>query len=32
MKSTKREVYNKVSKYYPYDAPYYLHPTNEIIF
>jgi len=29
MQSTKREIYNKISKFFPFDSPYYLYPTNE---
>ena len=28
MQSTKRQIYDKVSKFFPYDSPYFLFPNN----
>ena len=31
MQSTKRETYDRVSHFFPFDSPYYLLPRNEAI-
>lgn len=31
MQSTKRETYDRVSRFFPYDAPFYLLPSNETL-
>lgn len=31
MQTTKRAIYNKISKFFPFDSPFYLFPNNQLL-